>query len=200
MHRQKQILGYGVMVTLQMLVLSFLVRIQVAQLKRLSFEGRFFVVMLFAWGGVPPLLRCYLFADASIATNNTTALQSSSHANIIPPLNVVLALCRLILTLCWLSRYDRGLLLDLSVCAFFCKVSALFCKQNSNPGSPTKTTLIRGSFFCVYVGVVVCSTQGVHVVLDYYAPMQALCKLPNSPQPKAVHTTTQPHPRFILSF
>ena len=30
------------MVTLQILVLSFLVRIQVAQLKRLSFEGRFF--------------------------------------------------------------------------------------------------------------------------------------------------------------
>ena len=41
-------MGYGVMVTLQILVLSFLVRIQVAQLKRLSFEGRFFVVMLFA--------------------------------------------------------------------------------------------------------------------------------------------------------
>ena len=32
------------MVTLQILVLSFLVRIQVAQLKRLSFEGRFFVL------------------------------------------------------------------------------------------------------------------------------------------------------------
>ena len=32
------------MVTLQILVLSFLVRIQVAQLKRSSFEGRFFVV------------------------------------------------------------------------------------------------------------------------------------------------------------
>ena len=33
------------MVTLQILVLSFLVRIQVAQLKRLSFEGRFFCCM-----------------------------------------------------------------------------------------------------------------------------------------------------------
>ena len=43
LHRQKQILGYGVMVTLQILVLSFLVRIQVAQLKRSSWEGRFFV-------------------------------------------------------------------------------------------------------------------------------------------------------------
>ena len=32
------------MVTLQILVLSFLVRIQVAQLKRSSQEGRFFVV------------------------------------------------------------------------------------------------------------------------------------------------------------
>ena len=42
LHRQKQIMGYGVMVTLQILVLSFLVRIQVAQLKRSSFEGRFF--------------------------------------------------------------------------------------------------------------------------------------------------------------
>ena len=36
LHRQKQTMGYGVMVTLQILVLSFLVRIQVAQLKRLS--------------------------------------------------------------------------------------------------------------------------------------------------------------------
>ena len=44
MHRQKQTMGYGVMVTLQILVLSFLVRIQVAQLKRSSSEGRFFVV------------------------------------------------------------------------------------------------------------------------------------------------------------
>ena len=42
LHRQKQTMGYGVMVTLQILVLSFLVRIQVAQLKRLSLEGRFF--------------------------------------------------------------------------------------------------------------------------------------------------------------
>ena len=44
LHRQKQTMGYGVMVTLQILVLSFLVRIQVAQLKRSSQEGRFFVV------------------------------------------------------------------------------------------------------------------------------------------------------------
>ena len=43
MHRQKQILGYGVMVTLQILVLSFLVRIQVAQQSG-RFSIAFFVV------------------------------------------------------------------------------------------------------------------------------------------------------------
>ena len=44
---KKKLLGYGVMVTLQILVLSFLVRIQVAQLKRLSLRGSFF----FVYGG-----------------------------------------------------------------------------------------------------------------------------------------------------
>ena len=48
LHRQKQTMGYGVMVTLQILVLSFLVRIQVAQLKRSSSEGRFFCFMRLA--------------------------------------------------------------------------------------------------------------------------------------------------------
>ena len=44
LHRQKQTLGYGVMVTLQILVLSFLVRIQVAQLKReIAMQSLFFV-------------------------------------------------------------------------------------------------------------------------------------------------------------
>ena len=43
LHRQKQILGYGVMVTLQILVLSFLVRIQVAQLKTIFFGRSFFL-------------------------------------------------------------------------------------------------------------------------------------------------------------
>ena len=47
-----------------------------------------------------------------------------------------------------------------------------------------KRLSFEGRFFCVCVGVVVYSTQGVHVVLDYYAPMQALCKSPNSPQPR----------------
>ena len=44
MHRQKQILGYGVMVTLQILVLSFLVRIQVAQLRAVDSSAAFFIV------------------------------------------------------------------------------------------------------------------------------------------------------------
>ena len=43
LHRQKQILGYGVMVTLQILVLSFLVRIQVAQLETIFFGRSFFL-------------------------------------------------------------------------------------------------------------------------------------------------------------
>ena len=42
LHRQKQTMGYGVMVTLQILVLSFLVRIQVAQLKTIFARGSFF--------------------------------------------------------------------------------------------------------------------------------------------------------------
>ena len=42
------------MVTLQILVLSFLVRIQVAQLKRLSSEGRFFVCVLVGESGLLP--------------------------------------------------------------------------------------------------------------------------------------------------
>ena len=45
LHRQKQIMGYGVMVTLQILVLSFLVRIQVAQLNDLLSKVVFFVCM-----------------------------------------------------------------------------------------------------------------------------------------------------------
>ena len=48
LHRQKQILGYGVMVTLQILVLSFLVRIQVAQLKRLSLRVAFSLLVFVA--------------------------------------------------------------------------------------------------------------------------------------------------------
>ena len=50
------------MVTLQILVLSFLVRIQVAQLKRLSFEGRFFVFYTVARDVRSNILRCLVSA------------------------------------------------------------------------------------------------------------------------------------------
>ena len=60
LHRQKQTMGYGVMVTLQILVLSFLVRIQVAQLKRSSSEGRFFVLCALREMFVPNILRCWV--------------------------------------------------------------------------------------------------------------------------------------------
>ena len=60
LHRQKQTMGYGVMVTLQILVLSFLVRIQVAQLKRSSSEGRFFVLCALLEMFVPNILRCWV--------------------------------------------------------------------------------------------------------------------------------------------
>ena len=52
------------MVTLQILVLSFLVRIQVAQLKRSSLEGRFFCLyaLVRAWREmfVPNILRYWV--------------------------------------------------------------------------------------------------------------------------------------------
>ena len=81
LHRQKQTMGYGVMVTLQILVLSFLVRIQVAQLKTIFVRRSFFLLwpppslVCMRWR-LTPLLRCYWFADASTVTNNTTTLQA----------------------------------------------------------------------------------------------------------------------------
>ena len=42
------ILGYGVMVTLQILVLSFLVRVQVSQQKRIVFDSLFFYFIEFS--------------------------------------------------------------------------------------------------------------------------------------------------------
>ena len=58
------------MVTLQILVLSFLVRIQVAQLKRLSFEGRFFCFLhcgeRCSFEHIAVLGECH---DASISTH-----------------------------------------------------------------------------------------------------------------------------------
>ncbi len=122
------------MVTLQILVLSFLVRIQVAQLKTIFARRSFFFVFYAVARDVRSnILRCWVSAtmQASAPTQHRMGQTLSRH--FIPPRQL---LCHLILTLCWLSRYDRDLLLDLSVCAFFYNVSALFCKQNSNPGSP----------------------------------------------------------------
>ena len=51
LHRQKQTMGYGVMVTLQILVLSFLVRIQVAQLKTIFARRSFFCFIRYGYSG-----------------------------------------------------------------------------------------------------------------------------------------------------
>ena len=48
---RKTELGYGVMVTLQILVLSFQVRILVAQLKRRLFSRLFLVISICSVGG-----------------------------------------------------------------------------------------------------------------------------------------------------
>ena len=116
LHRQTKILGYGVMVTLQILVLSFLVRIQVAQLKRLSFRGSFFFV-----SGkrvvVPTAVECGVSAlDASIRPTHhpRTAL-----LHLLPYVTFSRILCHLTLTCRWLSRYDRDILLGLRP-ALFC--------------------------------------------------------------------------------
>ena len=115
LHRQKQIMGYGVMVTLQILVLSFLVRIQVAQLKRLSFRGSFFCV----FGKrvvVPTTAVCGASAiDASIRP--THHLRTAS-LHLLPYATFSRILYHLTLTCRWLSRYDRGLLLGQSPALF----------------------------------------------------------------------------------
>ena len=50
------------------------IRIQVAQLKRLSTEGRFFVFIVFAMGSACTTgVRCVWSADASITTIHTHA-------------------------------------------------------------------------------------------------------------------------------
>ena len=62
-------MGYGVMVTLQILVLSFLVRIQVAQLKRPSFGGRFFVLGGYLQVVVVPTMRVFIMVFQMQASN-----------------------------------------------------------------------------------------------------------------------------------
>ena len=104
------------MVTLQILVLSFLVRIQVAQLKRLSFEGRFFCVGLVWLVGERVAYGycrvCCICLDASISQCTTLATASCPSRHFHPSLLSFL-FGYLILTLRWLSRYYSDLLLDL---------------------------------------------------------------------------------------
>ena len=101
------------MVTLQILVLSFLVRIQVAQLKRLSAEGRFFVVCM---GIVVDGALCALVVFDSSAPMHASCKESNApqprlHTtyytpatpdtpSVVPPDS----------HFCWLSRYDSDLL------------------------------------------------------------------------------------------
>ena len=60
------------MVTLQILVLSFLVRIQVAQLKRSSFGGRFFVLWLGICISADVALGTYALMQASCKVPEAT--------------------------------------------------------------------------------------------------------------------------------
>ena len=73
------------MVTLQILVLSFLVRIQVAQLKRSSFEGRFFVV---STGNVVGGALCALAALDSKASHHRLSIvvPPDSHLRVVEPI------------------------------------------------------------------------------------------------------------------
>ena len=77
------------MVTLQILVLSFLVRIQVAQLKRSSFEGRFFVV---STGNVVGGALCALAAFDSLVFHHTLSIvvPPDSHLRAVEPIDVSL--------------------------------------------------------------------------------------------------------------
>ena len=108
------------MVTLQILVLSFLVRIQVAQLKRLSSEGRFFVGIPILGNRVVMLTNneSRAFAiDASIGQCPilvTATLYPLAHTTIL----TVVGGGYLILTACWLSRYENDLLLGLCPALF----------------------------------------------------------------------------------
>ena len=74
LHRQKQTMGYGVMVTLQILVLSFLVRIQVAQLKRSSQEGRFF---------------CFIRVARDVRSEHVAMLGECNNASIVQKVNSI---------------------------------------------------------------------------------------------------------------
>ena len=129
MHRQTKTMGYGVMVTLQILVLSFLVRIQVAQLND-SLWGSFFLCgWRWAWLVVA---RCVIAIGATSAMMRasaevaSTAQQKLSHQpQHISPRDC-LWLFFLILTCGWLSRYDNDLLLDLWSALIFIRYRLYF--------------------------------------------------------------------------
>ena len=117
------------MVTLQILVLSFLVRIQVAQLKRLSFEGRFFCWALL-WVGARVVVstnnKSSAFAiDASIG-QCATLVAATLHLLPTPQSTPSFYFGYLILTARWLSRYENDLLLGQKPCAFFIRYR-LYC-------------------------------------------------------------------------
>ena len=80
---KKKLLGYGVMVTLQILVLSFLVRIQVAQLNDSLARVVFFCVVSVGrgwWSHVVRLLLVLPHNDASISRGSI-----NSPAKAVPP-------------------------------------------------------------------------------------------------------------------
>ena len=117
------------MVTLQILVLSFLVRIQVAQLKR----EQHCVVLFFCWAlGVGKSIailtinqsRAFVI-DASIR-QCPTLITATQH--LLPTLQSTPSfyLGYLILTARWLSRYENDLLLGQKPCAFFIRYR-LYC-------------------------------------------------------------------------
>ena len=110
------------MVTLQILVLSFLVRIQVAQQKK---ENNTMLFSFFCWAlgvgksiAILTINQCRAFViDASIR-QCPTLITATLH--LLPPSQPVMIYFfgYLILTARWLSRYEGGLLLGQKPCAF----------------------------------------------------------------------------------
>ena len=90
LHRQKQTMGYGVMVTLQILVLSFLVRIQVAQLKTI-FARRSFFFVFYAWREmfVPHILRCWVSATMQASAPTQHRMEQVPLSPLYPTLSIV---------------------------------------------------------------------------------------------------------------
>ncbi len=88
MHRQTKTMGYGVMVTLQILVLSFLVRIQVAQLNDSLSRVVFFVRLALGVVGGRTMCDCYwcyLCNDASISRGSINSPAALFHQPSLAP-------------------------------------------------------------------------------------------------------------------